>query len=140
MERHDTNNDFVGQSTMEQHEDMIKGNQSEHLSIFNSENKLVGFIILIHHPEQVIELKRIVVNEKGKGYGQSSIQQVKKFAFKKLNAERLWLDVFDFNERAIHVYKKLGFKIEITKYGSIIFKNEKRNQIIMSITRKHYLM
>jgi len=139
MERHEANNDFVGQSTTLQHEEMIDGNHAEHLSIFDIKNELVGFILLIHHPESVIEFKRIVIDKKGKGYGQFSIQKVKQYVFEKLNAKRLWLDVFDFNERAIHVYKKLGFKVVITKYGSIIFKNEKRNQIIMDITRKEYL-
>jgi len=36
------------------------------------------------------------------------------------NVQKLWLDVFDFNERAVHVYKKLGFTIDNTIKPEIV--------------------
>ncbi|KAI0789763.1 acyl-CoA N-acyltransferase [Abortiporus biennis] len=44
-----------------------------------------------------------------KGYGTEVLRWAIDYAFKGLNLHRLWLKSFGHNERAIHVYKKLGF-------------------------------
>ncbi|TFH01539.1 MAG: N-acetyltransferase [Candidatus Thorarchaeota archaeon] len=45
-----------------------------------------------------------------KGYGSEAIQLLLDFGWKHLNLRRIELSVFAFNERAKHVYEKLGFK------------------------------
>lgn len=57
----------------------------------------------------------IVIGNKdylGKGYGTEAIKLLQEFAFKKLNLHKLELTVRAFNDRAIHCYKKCGFKEE----------------------------
>ncbi len=44
------------------------------------------------------------------GLGTEAMQLLLWFAFDLLNLERLELEVWDFNKRAIHVYEKLGFR------------------------------
>jgi RimJ/RimL family protein N-acetyltransferase len=48
------------------------------------------------------------------GYGSDAIGVLLDFGFGELRVERIWLDVFDFNERARHVYERLGFVHEAT--------------------------
>ena len=48
----------------------------------------------------------------GKGYGTEAIRLVTKYAFESLNFNRVWLHVYDFNERGIKAYEKVGFKRE----------------------------
>jgi diamine N-acetyltransferase len=71
----------------------------------------VGFVILIgcrsHH--QAIELKRMVVQHKGAGFGRAALRVVKKVAFDDLGAHRLWLDVKTRNKRAQALYDSEGF-------------------------------
>lgn len=54
--------------------------------------------IAIHSPD-----------EWGKGYGTEALELLIDYLWKALNLERLELSVYAFNERAISVYKKLGF-------------------------------
>lgn len=48
----------------------------------------------------------------GKGYGTDAVNLLLRFAFEQLNLERVSLTVFEYNERAIRSYEKLGFKLE----------------------------
>ena len=61
---------------------------------------------------QSLEFRRIVITDKGKGYGRESLRLIKKMAFEELSAHRLWLDVKDHNLRARHVYEAEGFMVE----------------------------
>jgi UDP-4-amino-4,6-dideoxy-N-acetyl-beta-L-altrosamine N-acetyltransferase len=57
----------------------------------------------------------IVIAEKeywGQGYGSDAITALLRFAFGEMNLHRIWLAVFDFNERAIRCYEKCGFRHE----------------------------
>jgi RimJ/RimL family protein N-acetyltransferase len=48
------------------------------------------------------------------GYGSDALGVLLDFGFGELRLERIWLEVFDFNERARHVYERLGFVHEAT--------------------------
>jgi [ribosomal protein S5]-alanine N-acetyltransferase len=48
----------------------------------------------------------------GKGYGTEATRIVTRYAFESLNFNRVWLHVYDFNERGIKTYEKVGFKRE----------------------------
>jgi RimJ/RimL family protein N-acetyltransferase len=45
-----------------------------------------------------------------KGYGTEALNLLVKLCWTSLNMRRLELEVFDFNQRAMRVYEKLGFK------------------------------
>ena len=46
------------------------------------------------------------------GYGTDAIVTLLRFAFDEMNLNRVWLHVFEFNERAIACYQKCGFREE----------------------------
>jgi len=48
----------------------------------------------------------------GKGYGYEAMQLALRFAFYELNLHRVQLTVFNYNQRAIALYEKLGFQRE----------------------------
>jgi RimJ/RimL family protein N-acetyltransferase len=55
----------------------------------------------------------IFIGEKdswGKGYGREAIRVMLRYAFFELGLNRVELETFDFNERAMRCYKALGFK------------------------------
>lgn len=57
----------------------------------------------------------IMIGEKSywsNGYGTDAIVTLLRFAFDEMNLNRVWLHVFDFNERAIACYRKCGFREE----------------------------
>ncbi len=77
-------------------------------------HEMVGFIILagLQNPHLSLEFRRIVISEKGKGFGRACLRLVKRYCFEELGFHRLWLDVFEYNERALYLYKSEGFKEE----------------------------
>jgi RimJ/RimL family protein N-acetyltransferase len=50
----------------------------------------------------------------GQGYGSDALGALLGFGFGELRLERIWLDVYDFNDRARHVYERVGFVHEGT--------------------------
>jgi RimJ/RimL family protein N-acetyltransferase len=74
----------------------------------------------------------------GKGYGTDAFKTLIRFVFDEMNVNKVKLDVYSFNERAIKSYEKCGFK----KDGILreeLFREGKYHDIIsMSILRKEY--
>jgi ribosomal protein S18 acetylase RimI-like enzyme len=56
-----------------------------------------------------IELKRLVVHPPGQGLGRQILAELIRIAFDQFHAHRFFLDVFDDNLRARHLYQSLGF-------------------------------
>jgi diamine N-acetyltransferase len=100
--------------------------REQHLAAINSpgvahrilEDKVtgqaVGYFILmgLGEPHRSIEFRRLVVTQKGCGYGRAAVRAIKRLAFEELNAYRLWLDVKEFNARARQLYESEGFTTE----------------------------
>lgn len=78
----------------------------------------VGFVILKGLGTDVIELRRIAISEKGRGYGTHAVRLVKEVSFGEMGARRLWLDVYDFNDRARSIYAAEGFEAELERPAS----------------------
>jgi RimJ/RimL family protein N-acetyltransferase len=78
----------------------------------------------------------IVIGDKNywnSGYGSEAAKLIIDYGFKKLKLHRIDLDVYSYNDRAIKVYKRLGFKeegrkIEYTKLGKKFY-----DAIMMSV-------
>jgi diamine N-acetyltransferase len=109
------NRSFVSVWAREQHLGALTSEDLSHLIIENiADGSRLGYVILagLADPNQSIEFRRIVVTEKGKGYGREALRLVKKLTFEELKAHRLWLDVKVQNVRARHVYESEGFVVE----------------------------
>jgi RimJ/RimL family protein N-acetyltransferase len=48
----------------------------------------------------------------GKGFGTEVTHLMVRYAFEALNLNRVWLQVYEYNERALRVYEKVGFRTE----------------------------
>jgi RimJ/RimL family protein N-acetyltransferase len=76
-------------------------------------NKFIGSIALhnIDWLSRSCSLGIAIHNEEnwGRGFGTQAIELMVEFAWKSLNLRRIELTVHEFNERAKHVYEKLGF-------------------------------
>ena len=70
-----------------------------------------GFVILqgCRNPHKSVELKRLVLQSKGRGLGRACVRLLKQMAFRDLHAHRFWLDVKGLNLRALHLYADEGF-------------------------------
>jgi diamine N-acetyltransferase len=138
-ENADENSPHVAQWTREQHIAAFGSEDILHV-IIEADGKAVGYAILAGRMEanKAIELRRIVIVEKGRGLGKASVQLFKKLAFQELKAHRLWLDVREYNTRARNLYKSLGFVEEGLIRDCILLDNKFVSHYIMSILEQEY--
>ena len=135
------NRAFVLLWSREQHLTALTSEDIAHLIIEElSEGKRVGYIILagLADKNKSVELRRIVVTEKNKGYGREALRLIKQLAFEELNAHRLWLDVKESNERARHVYESEGFLFEGLLRECLKSEYGFESLVVMSVLRDEY--
>lgn len=70
-----------------------------------------------------------------KGYGSEALRLACKYAFDTLNLHSLHLWVFSFNETAISVYKKVGFKEAGCLRESYYFNGKYHDHILMDLLK-----
>jgi diamine N-acetyltransferase len=73
--------------------------------------ELAGFMILALDADgQSVELRRIVVAEPGHGIGGRAVGMAGELCRTGLDRRRVWLDVFETNLRARHLYERCGYR------------------------------
>lgn len=112
-----------------------------HVSIISAATReLLGYLILagIGGEDKALEFRRMVISEKGKGYGRISTRFVKEYCFGVLKYHRLWLDAYTDNETAIGLYKKEGFVQEGLLRECKRNGDQYRSMVIMSMLENEY--
>ncbi len=74
----------------------------------------------------------------GKGYGTDAMRIMLRYAFTELNLERVSLDVFEYNPRAMRSYEKAGFKHEGRARGVLHRGGRRWDLIYMGILRAEW--
>jgi RimJ/RimL family protein N-acetyltransferase len=135
------NDNFVFVWPKERHIEAIGRLDEMHVSIINSASReLVGYIILsgIGGEDNALEFRRMVISDKGKGYGRISTRFIKRYCFEVLKYHRLWLDAYTDNERAIGLYIKEGFTQEGLLRECKKDGDGYRSMVIMSMLENEY--
>jgi len=76
--------------------------------------------------------------EWGKGYGSEATRLLVGYAFDTLNLNRVWLYVFEHNERGIRTYEKVGFKKEGTLRQDRYQEGRYYDTIVMGMLREEW--
>jgi len=135
------NAQYVHQYSKDKHITLLNDNDCLHLSIKRLDNnELIGHMIIfgLSNHNKVLEFRRLTINEKGLGFGRDAIRLLKKLCFEKLAFHRLWLDVYDDNDKAISLYESEGFVKEGTLRDNIKTDNGYRSQRIYSMIENEY--
>ena len=69
----------------------------------------------------------------GRGLGSEAIALLMDFAFSELKLNRIELEVYEFNERAIHVYEKIGFRHEGRKREALNWQGTHYDALVMGL-------
>ncbi|AOT08628.1 GNAT family N-acetyltransferase [Pseudoalteromonas luteoviolacea] len=109
MEQHSDTTPFIIPYTNAQHQAEMRNQDTIYLSIY-SNKALSGFFILVRHANTEIEFRRVVVDSKCRGIGQQAIAQMEQYCIAHFDTQRIWLDVFESNQRGLHIYNKLGYR------------------------------
>ena len=112
VERDGANLPFITPWERPQHEGAIRFPDSRHFILEEGDQlERIGFVIPpgSRNPTSSDELKRRVLQPKGRGLGRTAVRQLKAMAFAQLKAHRFWLDVKALNRRALELYRSEGF-------------------------------
>jgi diamine N-acetyltransferase len=125
---------FVGGDDARTHERQLADPDCLYLLI-EAESSPAGYAILrgLASVNGSVELKRIVVAEPGKGVGRRALAAVIDKVFREFRTHRFWLDVFEDNSRARHVYRSLGFVEEGVLRECIKRGETYRSLVVMSM-------
>ena len=74
----------------------------------------------------------------GQGYGADAMQVLMRFAFEEMNVNKVQLDVFSNNERAICCYLKLGFMEEGRLRQTVFRRGKHHDTVVMGILREEW--
>jgi RimJ/RimL family protein N-acetyltransferase len=103
-----------------------------------------GFVILqgCRNPHRSIELKRLVLQVKGRGLGRQCVRLLKRMAFREFRAHRFWLDVKLLNQRALALYAGEGFVEEGRLRESVRISSDAADGydslVVMSLLDREY--
>ena len=140
-EQNAENRSFVSVWTRQQHLETLTSDDSAHFIIENiPDASRVGYVMLagLADPNQSIELRRIVVTEKGRGHGRDALRLIKKLVFEELQAHRLWLDVKEHNARARQLYESEGFVVEGVLRECVKTEAGFESMVLMSMLAAEY--
>ncbi len=91
----------------------------------------------INHKNRSAEFG-IVIGEKeywGKGYGSDAARVILRFAFAEANLNRVQLEAFGYNMRAIRSYEKVGFVREGVRQEAVFRAGKYHDVIVMAVLR-----
>jgi diamine N-acetyltransferase len=142
LEQDDENAEFITPWERTQHEAAIRFPDFRHFIIEGGAGlHAVGFLILIgcRSQHQSLELKRMVVQSKGSGFGRAALRFAKKVAFDDLGAHRFWLDVKARNTRAKALYDGEGFVVEGELRDAVKVSGGFESLIVMSMLQSEFI-
>ena len=112
VEQDPANRPFITPWDRTQHEGAIRFPDFRHFIVeAEASTERIGFVILqgCRNPHGSVELKRLVLQDKGRGLGRACVRRLQLMAFRDLKAHRFWLDVKTLNTRALALYASEGF-------------------------------
>lgn len=135
------NRPFVGRWTRGRHATAVGAGEMEHLILERSgDGTSVGYAILtgVGSPEGIVCLKRLLIDEKGRGYGRAALGLLKERVFGGLGAHRFWLDVKENNARARRLYGSEGFVVEGVLRDAFWAGDGYESLVVMSVLESEY--
>jgi diamine N-acetyltransferase len=114
LERTPMAREYVGQWSEDRHLATLAGGDARYYVSETECGEVQAYAILrgLKEDSRAIELKRIVVAVPERGLGRRMLKELMRIAFRELGAHRFFLDVYDDNARARHLYESLGFQYE----------------------------
>jgi diamine N-acetyltransferase len=126
------NRPYVTQWTRREHESALDHPDTSHRIVETvADARAVGYVILagLSSAGRAVELRRIVITDKGRGYGRETLRLIKTIALDELRTRRLWLDVRANNPKAKRLYEAEGFVAESTSEDGLIILSIRREDI-----------
>jgi RimJ/RimL family protein N-acetyltransferase len=132
--------EYVVRWTNTEHTAAMRDSDTRYFLAMNDGNEPVGYVILrgLQSEDRNFELKRVVVRAPGRGYGRQVLRLLLEKVFRDFGARRLWLDVFETNLRAQHLYRNLGFQQDGI-FREVVYRDgQYHSLVLMSLLDREY--
>lgn len=107
-----------------------------------ADDRLVGFAALLDiewsHRQAMLAVGIADREFWGRGYGSDAVSLVLRYAFDELNLERLSLNVWSLNPRAVRAYEKAGFVRYAVLRGDTAKDGTRSDSILMAISNDQW--
>src|SRR5690625_398365 len=100
---------------------------------------LIGFYFIDQRHRHAEFAIAVDPAHQGKGYATRAMELALDYAFYTLNFRKVYLIVVDINEKASHIYEKVGFKVEGRLVEHYFIKGKYNDGIMMGIFNKYYI-
>ena len=116
--------------------------ENQHYACVNDEDVYLGTISLKNidynakNAEYAISFRK---DAHGTGASQFATREILKYAFERLELERVYLNVINKNVRAIKFYEKMGFVYEGTFRNHVLINHELENLRWYGILKREYM-
>ena len=112
LEHRPENAPLVWARSAAEHRELMTDPDVRYLRIEDDAGAFIGFVQLtgLSEASGSVRLRRIVMDTPGRGLGRPAMLALCALIFGEWGMERVWLDVFEDNARARHVYESLGFR------------------------------
>lgn len=134
---------FTEQDEISWYENLIQNQHALHFAILTHEDDTVigtcGYHY-IEHRNHFAELG-ISIGDKsywGRGYGTDATEVLVRYGFYELNLNRIELQVYSYNLRAIRSYEKLGFRHEVTERQAMYRDGQYHDVLTMGLLRSEW--
>ena len=110
--------------------------------IDTSNDNVIGHAEIVLSGDNLYKIDKLIIGDKsnrGKGIGQQVIIALLDYAFTKLNAETVELNVFDWNIAGIKCYEKCGFTMNPSKQATFKSGNETWTALNMTVEKESWL-
>ena len=132
---------LTGQWSRDEHAAMFARADTRYLIAAHPGADPQGFVILqpLSDQHEGTKLKRVVVVDPGRGFGQSMLRATFDWVFASTDSARLWLDVFTDNERARRAYRHVGLREDgVLRQAYRMPDGSRADRIIMSLLRSEW--
>lgn len=131
---------FIGQWSESEHRQAMESSDVLYLVAQAEGRGVEGFAILrgLENKDHSLELKRVAIRTPNIGLGRKLLREALRLSFEEHQAHRLWLDVFEENARAQHVYESFGFRVDGLFREAVLVDGRYYSQRLMSILDREY--
>ncbi|HZG30681.1 MAG TPA: GNAT family protein [Ensifer sp.] len=132
---------YVGRSERAQHETLMAAADCRYI-ILEDETGPAGFAILqgAGAANGIVYLKRIAIRSPGNGMGKRFLSELIRLSFEDYGAEKFWLDAFETNRRARHVYASCGLQHDgVLREHYPLADGTRATLAVMSVLKREWL-
>ncbi len=135
------NGRYIVPDTLAFHRDTLDSPSTVHFIVERKDTgAAVGFLVAAgrNSPDHEQYWRRVIINERGQGFGKEAMALLLEWAFEKAGAHRGWLDCKDYNDRALHVYEAVGLQREGLLRETILVEGRYENLVVLGILDREW--